>query len=253
MQITSKTDSYVNQFNHLKSDLSSGSSNTKNDFNKLLNSTINTKHAVSSESSGSKPSAEPKLGTTIPSWVDLDYSYDPQNPRKPNMRELMEAISGRNVEDLYSENKKDWQKINHLASEMLYGVVGSREDTRDWISIMSSDDILEKARMETAMLYDPQVDIVSAKDDNGVTIEQVAIIKDKEGTPLRELSNNISLSEEMLKNFGATKASIPKNLDELINPNVFDKNLLVFLQSFDQKFLTLETLFEKPASENQQA
>ena len=48
----------------------------------------------------------------IPSWVDPDYGYDPQNPRKPNMRELMEAMSGKNVEDLYAEPNENWQKIS---------------------------------------------------------------------------------------------------------------------------------------------
>ena len=57
-----------------------------------------------------------KIENGIPSWVDPDYGYDPQNPRKPNMRELMEAISGKDVEDLYAELMRIGRKlvVRHL-------------------------------------------------------------------------------------------------------------------------------------------
>ena len=38
--------------------------------------------------------AEENTTNNIPAWVDPDYSYDPSNPRKPNMREMMELIAG---------------------------------------------------------------------------------------------------------------------------------------------------------------
>jgi hypothetical protein len=33
----------------------------------------------------------------IPYWVDEDYSYDPANPQKPNMCELIETLSGKKL------------------------------------------------------------------------------------------------------------------------------------------------------------
>jgi hypothetical protein len=101
----------------------------------------------------------------MPSWVDPDYGYDPQNPRKPNMRELMEAMSGKNVEDLYAKPNENWQKVSRQASEMLYGVVGANEDTRDWLSIMASSNILTEARKQTGAMYKPEVGIHSYYND----------------------------------------------------------------------------------------
>ena len=57
----------------------------------------------------------------------------------------MEAMSGKNIEDLYSGPEENWQKISRQASQMLYGVIGTNEDTRDWQSIMSSSDILDRS------------------------------------------------------------------------------------------------------------
>jgi hypothetical protein len=75
-------------------------------------------------------------GGQIPDWVDPNYSYDPANPRKPNMREMMNA--GLSTKD---------------ASEMLYGVVGSNTDTRNWNAIMASDNILSAAQQATGQMY----------------------------------------------------------------------------------------------------
>jgi len=75
-------------------------------------------------------------GGEIPSWVDPAYGYNPANPRKPNMREMMNA--GLSTKD---------------ASEMLYGVVGANTDTRNWDSIMASDNILSAAQQATGQMY----------------------------------------------------------------------------------------------------
>ena len=77
-----------------------------------------------------------QAGGEIPDWVDPNYSYDPANPRKPNVREMMNA--GLSAKD---------------ASEMLYGVVGANEDTRDWNAIMASDNILSAAQQATGQMY----------------------------------------------------------------------------------------------------
>ena len=57
------------------------------------------------------------------SWVDPDYGYNSSSPRAPNMREVMEKISGRNVEDIYSTGE-DYSDLANQASQFLYGPFG---------------------------------------------------------------------------------------------------------------------------------
>ena len=47
----------------------------------------------------------------ITSWVDPDYGIDVEKSRKPNMRELIEAISGKSVEEL--PEAKNYTGFNH--------------------------------------------------------------------------------------------------------------------------------------------
>jgi hypothetical protein len=54
------------------------------------------------------------------------------------MREMMELIAGRSVEELYADPNSNWQDISRQASHLLYGSVGSNEDTRDFLAITSA-------------------------------------------------------------------------------------------------------------------
>ena len=63
----------------------------------------------------------------VPDWVDPDYGYDVNKPRKPNMRELSEAIGGKPLEDMTPE---EYSSVTSQASSMLYGVVGSKTSSR---------------------------------------------------------------------------------------------------------------------------
>jgi hypothetical protein len=125
------------------------------------------------------------------------------------------------------------KEISRQASEMLYGVVGANEDTRDWPSIMNSSDILTEAREQTGVMYEPKVDIQSNFNNDGVLTEQIALLRDNKGNTLRSLPNDITSAEETLVNFGATSGSIPTNIEERINPEKFDDGLLAFLKNFD--------------------
>ena len=56
------------------------------------------------------------LGLTtnnIPAWVSPDYSYDPSNPRPPNMREMAEAIGGKPLEEMTPE---EYSSVTRQAS-----------------------------------------------------------------------------------------------------------------------------------------
>ena len=244
MQVSNKIDHLITQLTELKPKLSDNSSSNAKKFNDLLTSTLADNSTVTDEAIENA-----KNENGIPSWVDPDYGYDPQNPRKPNMRELMEAMSGKNVKDLYTELDKDWQKISRQASEMLYGVVAANEDTRDWQSIMSSKDIITEAREQTGAMYEPEVDIQSNYNDDGIVTEQIAVIKDKSGNILKSLTGDITSAEETLLNFGATKKSIPTSLEDRIDPEKFDKDLLAFINNFDNRPTSIQQVVVQSASE----
>ena len=62
--------------------------------------------------------------------------------KKPSIKELMD-FTNMSFED---------------ASSILYGVVGSNEDTRDWNKILTSSDVLKTAKEETNLMYNKAVD-----------------------------------------------------------------------------------------------
>ncbi len=249
MQIISKIDKLIVELNNLKPELSDDFQKNEKKFTELLRSSIEANIKNSGSLVEKEPSPLSKVENGIPSWVDQDYGYDLQNPRKPNMREMMEALSGKAVEDLYTETDESWEKISRQASDILYGVVGSHEDTRDWLSIMESKDVLTKAREQTGAMYEPELDIRSNFNQNGTLTEQIAIIKDSKGNTLASLSNNITSAEETLLNFGATKECIPSNLEDQVDLEIFDNNLLTFLKNFDKKPASIEQILVQNASE----
>lgn len=232
MQILNQLDHLVTKLNELRPLLSENFKSNEKKFEDLLTSSLETNYTLTEKAAETKDIFAVKTENKLPSWLDTDYGYDPAKPRKPNMRELMEAISGKKVEDLYREPDENWQKVSSQASEMLYGVVGSNLDTRDWQSIMVSKNIFTTAREETRLMFEPEVDIESRFDEQGVMIEQIAFLKDKQGNNLRALTGNIASVEETLHNYGATKDSIPYNLESLIKPGKFDPTLLSFLKGY---------------------
>jgi len=93
-------------------------------------------------------------GIGVPTWVNQGYidsyvaSAKQGQPRKPNMREMMEALAGQSVESLYASGQ-DWTGISTMASNLLYGTVGSTEETRNW------DIIMEAAKTPGTNTIDP--------------------------------------------------------------------------------------------------
>ena len=215
MQIINKIDKLISQLTDLKPEMSDDLSINEKKFNDLLKSAVESSYEITGPVSESASSPKASVSNGTPNWVDQNYDYHTQNPRKPNMRELMEAISGKSVDELYLESEESWQKISDQASEMLYGVIGSNLDTRDWTSIMSSDDILKAAKDQTAIMYDPNVDILSNFDENNNLTGQTAVIKDKEGNILRSIPENLSLAEETLLNFAPQRSQFPQILRNL--------------------------------------
>lgn len=242
MQVTNQIDQLIQKLNTLKPSLANGSDTNVEQFNMILKETLESstvKHASSKEITAP---ADQKKVSMIPDWVDPNYGYDPQNPRKPNMSEFMKAVSGKNLESLDSDPSASRNSISQHASQLLYGVVGSNEDTRDWSTIMAAEDILAAAKIETGRMYEPKIDIKSIFDDDGELSEQIAVLKDKNDTTLRVLPSEVPLAEETLRNFGATYASVPTNIENKVISNKFDSNFLTFLKNFDRNPQELEQL-----------
>ena len=163
----------------------------------------------------------------IPAWVDPDYGYDPANPRKPNMREMMELIAGKSVEEIYASGE-DYSDITTKASNLLYGVVGSNQDTRDFTAItaaatdpatgqLDADKFVAATQIATSQMYDGttvsytsggyQTDEAgnTVMDSEGKPVElpPTAYIIGGNGTILRGLSiDNVESMTEQLTTFG---------------------------------------------------
>lgn len=97
------------------------------------------------------------------------------------------------------------------ASELIYGVVGSNTDERDWSAIMSADDPVSAARQATAQMYGrtdiaPRTDaayvqvndtvaaegnfvVRQLKDDTGNVVDQGLKLTDAQGLILRDAGN----------------------------------------------------------------
>jgi len=239
MKIAVKIDNLINKLSDLKLDLSDDKLRNGCKFNELLQSSMEADYVAADKTT--------EIG--LSDNVTASYGYDAKSSRKPNMRELMEAITGKDLEDLYAETDGSWQKVFRQASEILYGVVGSNEDTRDWQSIMASENILSEAQKQTSAMHGAKLDIQSSFDAQDNLIKQIALVKDKDDNTLRVLSNNNSSNEETLVNFGLTKDSIPGDIETRIDPNVFDENLKDLLKKFDSGTNTLREIAFKSSSE----
>lgn len=91
------------------------------------------------EDLGIAPAAEPNA-LVFAQLMSQDWLTDRQSDAisaRPNMREFMES-TGVSASD---------------ASELLYGVIGSNADLRDWSKIMASDNPVDAARAATGQLY----------------------------------------------------------------------------------------------------
>lgn len=174
-------------------------------------------------------------GIAIPKWVDDDYlssyvsSAKQGNPRKPNNREMTEMIAGVPVEQLYGTmDSSEWTKYTNQSSQLLYGVVGSNEDTRDWQAItnaatdpttgqIDSNKFVAATQIATSQMYGGttvkyqsggyQTDEAgnTVIDSNGKPVElpPMAYIVGGNGTILRGFNvNNVENMREQLTTFG---------------------------------------------------
>ena len=154
----------------------------------------------------------------IEAWQHRDYYFDPNNPRKPNMREMIESLSGFTLEDLISNKTEEFEEFSKKSSELLYGVLDSEYDPRQWAKIMSANDIYQSGIEETREMYNSVIgfDIIEG--------EEVSSIKKETGETLRVLSGSKVEVEQTLKNFGLSSENLSENfLKKLITDDLSKK------------------------------
>jgi len=244
MQISQQIDQLIASLNALKPLLSEDTPSNKERFNDVLKASIENSSNIDAKIS--EPAS--KIKNHTPNWVDDGYGYQISEPRKPNMREMMEALSGKSVEELYADDQSDWRKQADLASNLLYGVVGETTDTRDWDAIMSAEDILTEARNATNNMHQPTIDIASEFDKNNQLVSQYAVIKSSSGEILKSLTGGKDKVQESIENFALNSDSVPVDLEDRITVNNFDVSILGLLktlpkpQNLDIKTDITETL-----------
>mgnify|MGYP001177092997 CR=1 FL=1 len=249
LQVSNQIDKLIQSLNELKPLLSNDKKDNAEKFADVLKDSLETSSNGTEISTVMAASDQKKVSEDF-DWVDPSYRFDPNNPRKPNIRELMEVISGKSINELNMGSEKYRHDIYHDASEILYGVIGANKDTRNWFKIMSDSDVLSAAKAETGKMYEPNVELQSNGDGRTTATGQIAVLKDKNGTILRSIPNETSLAENMLRNFGATNASIPANLKDQVISDQFDDKLLSFLENYDSKSENLEQIVLQAATDS---
>ena len=248
MEISAQIDLLISKLNELKPLLNKNAPSNTLAFNNVLNDAI--KASSNNESIGQSNSdltlntlsnpkiiekSESEVDNKIPRWVNSAYDYDPLKPRKPNLREVIEAISGKSIEELQAGPISDYTNYSKQAATLLYSVVGDKVDTRDWSKILSSGNVVEEARAETAKLHKPTIEIKDVLNADEQVIKQYAILKSSDGLALHTLSGTDKVLEETLKNYGVSSASVPNDIESKIVSGKFDPRLLDALKKFDKE------------------
>ena len=120
------------------------------DFNPVFASALSDAEAAIDEmapmvSAGNSASLVAAQTSSFDNYRAMDLLTDnmeTSRAARPNMLEFMNA-TGASTSD---------------SSELLYGVIGSNADYRDWSVIMASDNPVDAARAATAQLYGSDVD-----------------------------------------------------------------------------------------------
>ena len=250
MLVSSKVNQLIKNINALEPLLAENEGEAKESFRNLLDESIRTTSDLLENASISVNNIEnaKKNNSNIPEWVDMSYGYDPKSPRKPNMKELIEALELDTINNLYKDPDKNWSDIVSQASDLLYGVVGDREDSRNWSAIMGSDRILESARGETREMLNPIVDIVSRHDNNGNVTAQFPIIKDGNNKLLRSLTGSVENTEKSMNNYGLVKGSVASDILTKITFDEFDPKIENLLREYSNQGSSINDIQLETAS-----
>ena len=185
-------------------------------------------------------------GIEVPEWVDNDYlssyvsSVKTGNPRKPNTREMIEMISGVPIEQLKGTlESSEYRKYSRISSDLLYGVVGSNTDTRNWEAIMDSDDPVTAAQIATSQMYGgTTVKFMSGgwvRDKFGNTTDQkldpYLYVVGGNGNVLTSLGTNLDNMAYTLQKFGVKNTAW---IDDAVTAMGSYTNKDQYVNTFDQ-------------------
>ena len=143
MTTIAQMDQLITSLQNIRASISEGKSKNNNgDFGAMLDTALNEAleepvpqmnvNAAAMAKDAPKQSFDDYMAMNL-----LGTNLDTSRAARPNMREFMEA-TGSSSQD---------------ASELLYGVIGSNGDYRDWGAIMGSDNPIDAARAATGQLY----------------------------------------------------------------------------------------------------
>ena len=99
IQVAIQIDKLINELNKLKPLLSEDNSSNAKKFSEILEN-------ASTENSSSEYELNPIHVTQGAAMWATNYQRNSEHTRKPNMREFIEAISGKSIEDLYGTRRK---------------------------------------------------------------------------------------------------------------------------------------------------
>lgn len=166
-------------------------------------------------------------------WANQSWHSNPSGANKPNMREYIEAVTGRSVEDVSSDPNFDWQSFVSSASSLLYGVTSGHEDSRNWHSIMASSDIVAAARQATKEMHGATVAVHTEMNADGTVSQQVAVLKDRNGEILQLLDGDKEHVGDTIKNFGIDSGNLASQIESRVTSPQFDQRLLTVLRELD--------------------
>ena len=157
-------------------------------------------------SSVDSPTVSSNFGQTLAvaqapkSWLT---TAETSQAHRPNIKEFMDRLGAPFLD----------------ASELIYGVVGSNTDVRDWSAIMASDDPMSAARQATGQMYGrtdttPRTDAVYMGASDTVAKEgnfAVRLLKDENNKVLDQGLKLIDAQGLLLRDAGSNPETIARN------------------------------------------
>lgn len=162
---------------------------------------------------------------------------------RPNIKQFMDK-TGASFED---------------ASELIYGVVGSNTDKRNWQAIMSSNDPVTMARQATAALYNSGDDYADAKNANRLTPESTIAksgnfaleqVKDDKGEIIDRGLRLVDSQGLLLRSAGQSSEQIQRNAWLFGFDTAPLKNLVEPAKQFDPSLANNMALLSSAGSTN---
>jgi len=156
--------------------------------------------AVNSPTVSSSFSQTFAVAQAAKSWLT---SAEAAQANRPNVKEFMDRAGAKFLD----------------ASELIYGVVGSNTDVRDWAAIMASDDPISAARQATGQMYgrtdiSPRTDATYMGASDTVAKEgnfAVRLLKDVDNKVLDQGLKLIDAQGLLLRDAGTSPETIARN------------------------------------------